>query len=76
METICNLANKLLKCKDWDPGILHSSVHKEIPAVGQNRSNALKRVADRRVGEACIVKRKVTSSLGEIGHRHLKQKVQ
>jgi hypothetical protein len=44
--------------------------------VGQNRSTALKQVADRKVGEACIVKRKVTSSLGERGHKHLKGKAQ
>ncbi len=31
--------------------------------VGQNRSNALKQAADRRVGEARIVKRKVVSFL-------------
>jgi hypothetical protein len=29
-ETFCNLANKLVKCEDWDPGTLHSSVQKEI----------------------------------------------
>jgi hypothetical protein len=31
LEAICNLMSKLLKCKDWDPGTLHSSVQKEIP---------------------------------------------
>ncbi len=44
--------------------------------VGQKSSNALKLVADRRVGEACIVKRKVTSSLGKRGRKHLKGKAQ
>ncbi len=29
-ETVCDLANKLLKCKDWDPDTLHASVQKEI----------------------------------------------
>ncbi len=32
LETICDLANELLKCKYWDPGTLHASVQKEIPA--------------------------------------------
>jgi hypothetical protein len=31
-ETIFDLANELLNCKDWDPCILNSSVQKEIPA--------------------------------------------
>jgi hypothetical protein len=31
-ETLSDFANELLKCKDWDPGILHASVQKEIPA--------------------------------------------
>jgi hypothetical protein len=30
-KTICDLANKLLKCKDCDPLTLHLSVQKEIP---------------------------------------------
>ncbi len=30
-ETICDLANELLKCKDWEPADLHASVQKEIP---------------------------------------------
>jgi hypothetical protein len=30
-ETVCDLANKLLQFKDWEPLILHSSVQKEIP---------------------------------------------
>jgi hypothetical protein len=32
LEAIYNLANKLLKCKDWDPDALHASVLKEISA--------------------------------------------
>ena len=28
-ETICNLANELLKCDDWEPLTLHASVQKE-----------------------------------------------
>jgi hypothetical protein len=31
LETICDLANKLLKCKDWDPTNLHASVQHKIP---------------------------------------------
>jgi hypothetical protein len=30
-KTICNLANVLLKCKDWEPTNLHTSVQKDIP---------------------------------------------
>ena len=30
-ETICNLANELLKCEDWEPANLHALVHKDIP---------------------------------------------
>jgi hypothetical protein len=30
-ETICNLANKLLKCNNREPLTLHASVQKEIP---------------------------------------------
>jgi hypothetical protein len=30
-ETICNLANKLLKCNDWDTKHLHASVQHDIP---------------------------------------------
>jgi hypothetical protein len=30
-ESSCDLANELLKCKDWDPLTLHLSVQKEIP---------------------------------------------
>jgi hypothetical protein len=30
-ETICNLANKLLKCNDWDPHTLHAPVQANIP---------------------------------------------
>ncbi len=30
LETICDLANKLLKCKDWEPTNLHASVQHEI----------------------------------------------
>ncbi len=29
-ETICNLANELLKCDDWEPLTLHTLVQKEI----------------------------------------------
>ncbi len=31
METICGLANELLKCKDWEPTNLHVLVQHEIP---------------------------------------------
>jgi hypothetical protein len=31
LESICHLANKLLKCKDWNPNELHSSVQQDIP---------------------------------------------
>jgi hypothetical protein len=30
-ETICDLANKLLKCKDWNPKDLHALVQQDIP---------------------------------------------
>jgi hypothetical protein len=30
-ETICDLANELLKCDDWDPRTLHASVQANIP---------------------------------------------
>ncbi len=30
-ETICDLANELLKCNDWDPHTLHASVQANIP---------------------------------------------
>jgi hypothetical protein len=30
-ETICDLANKLLKCDNWDPHTLHASVQADIP---------------------------------------------
>ncbi len=30
-ETICDLANKLLKCKDWEPTNLHALVQHKIP---------------------------------------------
>jgi hypothetical protein len=30
-ETICDLANELLKCKDWEPADLHASVQEDIP---------------------------------------------
>ncbi len=30
-ETICNSANELLKCDDWEPTNLHASVQKDIP---------------------------------------------
>ena len=30
-ETICDLANKLLKCNDWDPHTLHAPVQANIP---------------------------------------------
>ncbi len=29
-ETICDLANELLKCKDWEPADLHASVQGDI----------------------------------------------
>ncbi len=31
METICDLAHKLLKCKDWEPTNLHALVQHKIP---------------------------------------------
>ncbi len=31
LESICDLANKLLKCKEWDPIILHTLVQANIP---------------------------------------------
>jgi hypothetical protein len=31
-ETICNLANELLKCKEWDPRTLHATVQADILA--------------------------------------------
>jgi hypothetical protein len=31
LETVCDLANKLLKCKDWEPQDLHASAQKNIP---------------------------------------------
>ncbi len=31
LETVCDLANKLLKCKDWEPQDLHASVQMNIP---------------------------------------------
>jgi hypothetical protein len=31
LETICDLANKLLKCKDWEPTNLHALVQHKIP---------------------------------------------
>ena len=30
-ETICDLANELLKCDDWEPRTLHASVQADIP---------------------------------------------
>ena len=30
-ETICDLANELVQCEDWDPTNLHASVQKDIP---------------------------------------------
>ena len=30
-ELICDLANELLKCKDWDPKELHAWVQRDIP---------------------------------------------
>ena len=30
-ETICNLANELVQCDDWDPANLHASVQNDIP---------------------------------------------
>ncbi len=30
-ESICDLANELLKCKDWDPKELHAWVQRDIP---------------------------------------------
>jgi hypothetical protein len=30
-ESICDLANKLLKCKEWDPLTLHALVQADIP---------------------------------------------
>jgi len=30
-ETICDLANELIKCDDWDPLALHASVQQQIP---------------------------------------------
>jgi hypothetical protein len=30
-ETICDLANELLKCDDWHPHTLHASVQADIP---------------------------------------------
>jgi hypothetical protein len=30
-ETICDLANKLLKCDNWDPHTLHALVQADIP---------------------------------------------
>jgi hypothetical protein len=30
-ESICDLANKLLKCKEWDPLTLHALVQTDIP---------------------------------------------
>ncbi len=30
-ETICDLANELLKCDDWDPHTLHALVQADIP---------------------------------------------
>jgi hypothetical protein len=31
LETICDLANELLKCENWEPANLHASVEKDIP---------------------------------------------
>jgi hypothetical protein len=31
LETICDLANKLLKCQDWEPTNLHALVQHKIP---------------------------------------------
>jgi hypothetical protein len=31
LGTICDLANKLLKCNDWDPKHLHALVQRDIP---------------------------------------------
>jgi hypothetical protein len=31
LESICDLANELLKCKDWDPKELHALVQRDIP---------------------------------------------
>jgi hypothetical protein len=30
-ESICDLANELVQCNDWDPADLHASVQKDIP---------------------------------------------
>ena len=30
-DSICDLANKLLKCKDWDPLTFHALVQADIP---------------------------------------------
>ena len=30
-ETICNLANELVQCDDWDPADLHALVQKDTP---------------------------------------------
>ena len=32
METICDLANELLKCDDWEPADLHALVQEDIPS--------------------------------------------
>ena len=31
-ESICNLANELVQCNDWDPADLHALVQKNIPS--------------------------------------------
>jgi hypothetical protein len=31
LEIVCDLANKLLKCKDWGPRDLHASAQTNIP---------------------------------------------
>jgi hypothetical protein len=38
-ETICDLANKLLKFNNWDPLTLHSSIQKEIPSLQYLNNN-------------------------------------
>jgi hypothetical protein len=40
-ETVCDLANKLLKCNNWDPLTSHVSVQQEIPAHQYLDNNAL-----------------------------------
>ncbi len=33
-ETICDLANELIKCDDWDPLTLHASVQQPYIVIG------------------------------------------